>query len=175
MEDNLVPVNTIEELDKVITTQKQAVSMTKYIMLSLVMPPFTTVAAFYFAWKKGAFYELAPILTIIYTVLFALYSFVFLSSPKAIVDVMGKNLASQPQVDMVQNTILVVLSIVLTVVGIVGGFYLRKKANKQGGLSRGLIAFLIIILAWQFLVEIWQFSFITSIVSKSVGNSTLGL
>lgn len=174
MENNLEQVKTVEDFDKVLAFQKQQISILKYVTLGSLLPPITTILTFYFAWKKKALYRLLPVTTIVYSVLFGLYSYVLLNSPKALVDVLGPKLAQAPVVDSAQNMILVILSVILTILGTAGGFYLKIKAAKAGGLSRGKSTFLLAILVLQFIVGVWQFSFITSAVSGAVGSQDLG-
>ena len=175
MENNLEQVKTVKDFDNVLASQKQQISILKYVILGSFLPPITTILTFYFAWKKKALYRLLPVTTIVYSVLFGLYSYVLLSSPKALVAVLGPKLAQAPVVDSGQNMVLVILSVILTILGTGGGFYLKIKAAKAGGLSRGKSTFLLAILVLQFIVGVWQFSFVTSAVSGAVGNQNLEL
>lgn len=174
MEDN--QPQSLEDLNR-LSQQKQEkeASVFGYIIISLIIPPFSTAWAMYRAWKKGVLYRFVPVLTIVYTILFALYSWLLLSSPGAVSSVLGKNLLKQPEVPSGQNTIFVIMTVVLTIAGIVGGFYLRNKAQKEDTLPTVMILALIFILLLQFWVGFSELSFVGSIINQSVGNIYEGL
>lgn len=177
VDENQQLPQTIEELDQLVSERKQEkqTSVFGYVVLSLILPPFTTVWVMYRAWKKGLLYRFVPVMTIVYTILFALYSWLLLSSPGAVSDVLGKNLQKQPVVPSGQNTIFVIMAIVLTIAGVIGGFYFRNKARKEGSLSTVMILILIFILILQFWVGFSELSFVSRIVNQSVGNIYEGL
>jgi len=58
--------------------------------------------------------------------------------------------------------------------GLVGGFYLRSKAKKQGSLSVSHMLLLVIILALQFFVEVRELAFISSLVNQSFSGLYIG-
>lgn len=162
---------TIDDLNLVIEQRKEKeVSVFGYIVLSLTLPPFTTVWFIYRTWKKGVLHRFLPTMTIVYTILFALYSWLLLSSPGAVSSVLGKNLLKQPAVPGGQNTIFVIMTVVLTIAGIVEGFYLRNKVTRAGSLPTVMIFALIFILILQFWVGLSEFSFVSSVINPSLEN-----
>jgi len=169
-------LQTINDLDQIIANQQQkkAAGVTGYIVWGLSIPPISTILSMYFANKKGVLYLLLPTMTIVYTILFALFSFSVIYSPQAFSNVAISKFATKVQTVSVPSWI-VISTIVLTLAGSVGGWYLRGVAKKQGSLSKTMMVFLAAVLVLQFFVEFRELVFINTLISKSIGDIYPGL
>ncbi len=168
---------TIGELDKIITSQsdaKKSTGIMGYIFWGLAIPPISTIWSIYAANKKGLLHLLIPTMTIVYTILFALFSVSIIYSPKSFSDVSAVKFATKVQIPSVPSWI-VVSTILLTIFGILGGWYLRGLAKQQGYLSKTMMAILLIILGLQFFIEFRELAFISSAINQSVGDIYQGL
>ncbi|OGD85329.1 hypothetical protein A2164_04500 [Candidatus Curtissbacteria bacterium RBG_13_35_7] len=128
----------------------------------------------YSANKKSVLHILVPTMTIVYTILFALFNLSIIYSPKSFNDVSAVKFASKVQIPSVPSWI-VVSTIILTILGVFGGWYLRSLAKRQGSLSKILLSSLLVILLLQFFVEYRELMFIYTVISKSVGEIYPGL
>ena len=157
---NLEYQQAIAQLDAKIIQDSPKISTVGYLVWSLVLPPFTTFAAMYFAWKKGVLYKLMPDMTIVYSVLFALWSLLMFSASGAFSSYLSQQVAGVPTLDKVE-------AILLVVGGIAGGIYFRMKSNKEGILSLVWISLMTVILILQIYAGFHQVSFISNLVNSA--------
>lgn len=136
------------------------ISTIGYLFWSLAIPPFTTFLAVYFAWKKGVLFKLMPNMTLVYTVLFFVWSLLMFSAPGAFSSYFSQQVPPVPTFDKV-------VAIVLTVFGIAGGFYFRMKGNKEGNLSLVWVGLMMVILVLQLYSGAHQLSFISAVVTEA--------
>lgn len=150
------------------------IGISGYIFWGLTIPPFTTIWTMYLASKKGVLHLLVPTMTIVYTVLFAAFSASVIYAPKSFSDVAPVKFQTTVDIPAVESWI-VASTVILTLAGILGGFYFRGVARKQGTLSKLIMISLLVILVLQFFVEYREFVFISTVISKSVGGIIPGL
>ena len=153
---------TVADLDKMITEtqQKVKVSVWGYVVLSLVFPPFTTIWAFYKASKKHVLPLVLPAITIAFSALITLSAF----SSRATVSVpeqfsqlgIGTNTGvSQSALILVGN-----MTILLGIIGLVGGFYWSRKFKKDTVFSSFAIWFMVAIIMLQIAAVSYLFYFV---------------
>ena len=135
-----------------------------YLFWSLLIPPITTFIAMYFAWKKGVLYKLMPNMTIVYSILFALWSLLMFSASGAFGDYLNQQVAAVPTLDKIE-------AVILAVGGIAGGIYLRVKGKKEGSLSLVFLSAMTLILILQIYAGYHQLSFISVVVNKAQDTS----
>lgn len=160
------PVNQIDQTIPPVV-QPPKVSTLGYLLWSLAIPPFTIFIAMYFAWKKGILFKLVPNITIVYTVLFALWSLLMFWAPGAFSSYFSQQVPVVPSFYKIFATILIIG-------GIGGGIYLRMKAQKDGSLSLVWIGLMIVNLILQVVAGFHQLTFISGVVTKAQDTS-LGL
>jgi len=70
MNNNLEQSNSIDGLDKLISKekQKQGHSIWGNLIISLILPPFSTLWVLYQVWKNNTLHLLLPAMTILYSV-----------------------------------------------------------------------------------------------------------
>jgi len=153
---------TVADLDKLVvqTQQKVKVSVWGYVILSLVFPPFTTIWAFYKANKKKVLPLVLPAITITFSVtiiLSAVSSRATVSVPAQLTKLgIGSNIGvSQSALMLVDN-----LTIFLGIMGLVGGFYWRRKVKKEEVLSSFALWFMIAIIMIQMAAVTYLFYFV---------------
>ncbi|OGM28453.1 hypothetical protein A2801_00855 [Candidatus Woesebacteria bacterium RIFCSPHIGHO2_01_FULL_41_10] len=173
--ENINGTQSVSDLDKIISREQEIkkTGVGGYIFWGLAIPPFSTIWSIYAAYKKGVLHLLMPTMTFVYTIFFGLFSLLIFSAPKAFTDVASAKLQTETKVVHVP-TLLTTGVIVLTILGLVGGFYLRSKAKKQGSLSVSHMLLLVIILALQFFVEVRELAFISSLVNQSFSGLYIG-
>lgn len=163
MNDDLKNVEyqqAIAQLDAKTAQEAPKTSTVGYLFWGFLIPPFTTFLVMYFAWKKGVLYRLMPDMTIVYSVLFALWSLLMFSASGAFSDYFHQQVAGVPVFDKV-------VAILLTAVGIIIGFYFRIKAKKEGTIVLTWVSVMIVILLLQVWVEFHQLFFVLSVVNKA--------
>ena len=138
-----------------------------YLFWSLAIPPLSTFAAMYFAWKKGVLHKLMPNMAILYSVLFAFWSLLMFSAPKAFGDYFGQRVVGVALFDKLEAT-------VLEAVGIGAGIYFRNRGKKEDRLSAAYERLFTLILVLQFFVGWHQLSLIGGVVNQ-VQDTGLGL
>lgn len=158
----LQPPQTVTDLDNMIaqTQQKVKVSVWGYVVLSLVFPPFTTIWAFYKANKKMVLPLVLPAITIAFSaliILSALSSRATVGIPEQLTKLgVGTNTGvSQSALILVDN-----LTILLGIIGLLGGFYWRRKVKKETVLGGFAIWFMIAIIMIQMAVVSYLFYFV---------------
>ena len=171
MDPNQELPQSVADLDKLVAGQKQKkeASVFGYLILSLLVPPFTIIWVLYRAWQKGILHRLVPALTILYSILFGFFGLLLFSAPNSFSSVFGKNVTGG------LDSILVWLTIFLTLAGTIGGFYLRNKANKEGSLPTVWVFVMLFILILRFLVGWRELSSISKLINQSIGNVYEGL
>lgn len=147
--------------------QAPKISVFGYIFWSLMIPPVTTFLAMYFAWKKSALHRLMPDMTIVYTVLFGLWSLLMFSAPGAFSSYFSQEVMPVPTFDKV-------VAVVLIILGIGGGFYFRMKVKREQKLSFLWVGFLTAILVLQVFAGFHQLTFISGVVTQAQ-DTVLGL
>lgn len=152
------------QLDDKIAQEFPKTSTIGYLFWSLLIPPITTFLAMYFAWKKGVLHLLMPTMAIIYSVLFALWSMLMFSAPRAFGDYLNQQVSGVSGFDTI-------LAFILTVGGIAAGVYFRLKGKKEGTLSLVWVGLMIVILILQVYAGWHQLSFISSVVNKAQDTS----
>ncbi|OGD88764.1 hypothetical protein A3A54_01995 [Candidatus Curtissbacteria bacterium RIFCSPLOWO2_01_FULL_39_62] len=174
--ENAESPKLLSEIDKIIAQNSEVkkTGVGGYVFWGLAIPPFTTIWTMYAASKKGVLHILVPTMTLVYTILFALFSFSVIYSPKSFADVSAVKFATQVQLPTVPSWI-VASTIILTILGILGGWYFRGVAKKQGSLSKVLMVSLLGILLLQFFVEFRELVFINTVIRKSIGDIYPGL
>ena len=177
MNNNLEQSNSIDGLDKLISKekQKQGHSIWGNLIISLILPPFSTLWVLYRVWKNNALHLLLPAMTILYSVLFGLYSYLTLSSPKAFTAVFAGKIENSAILPQGHNFLITILAILLTVVGIIGGLYTRNKAKREDRLSTLMILLLVVILVFQFWISLRELTWVNSVINGSLGNLYQGL
>jgi len=113
-------------------------------------------------------------MALVYSIFFALFSFAVIYSPKSFNDVSSVKFAQKLNVPSVPFWI-IVSSIILTILGIIGGWYFRRLAKKQGSLSKALMAALLLIIFLQLFVEFRELVFINTVIKEATGGLLLGL
>ncbi len=173
---NLPESQSVNDLDQIITREQEnkQTGVAGYIIWGLTIPPISTIWSIYAANKKGVLHLLVPTMTIVYTIFFALLSYTVFAAPKAFTDVASARLQTGTQIPSIP-TWLIFVSIILTIAGLAGGWYLRSKARRDGYLSKIMMGALLAILALQFFVEFRELKFISSAISQSVGDIYQGL
>lgn len=150
----------VAQLDATIAKESPKISSVGYLLWSLAVPPFTTFLSMYFAWKKNALHRLMPDMTIVYTILFALWSLLMFSAPGAFASYFHQQVVGIGLFDKI-------FALILVVGGLISGFYLRAKANKEGALSLTWIGLMIVLLVLQVYSGWHQLSFISGVVTKA--------
>src|SRR3990167_4276199 len=177
MNNNLEQSNSIDDLDKLISKekQKQGHSIWGDLIISLILPPFSMIWVLYRAWKNNALHLLLPAMTILYSILFGLYSYLMLSSPKAFTAVFAGKIENSAILPKGQNFLITILAILLTLAGITSGLYTRNKTKREDRLSPSMILFLVVILVLQFWISFRELTWVSSVINGSLGNPYQGL
>jgi hypothetical protein len=153
---------TIGDLNKLIdqTQRKVKVSVWGYIVLSLIFPPFTTIWAFYKANKKQVLPLVLPAITIAFSVLIILSAV----SSRATVNVPAQltKLGVGEKTGVSQSALILLdnLTIFLGIIGLLGGFYWRRKLKKEIALSSFTLWFMIVIIMLQIAAVSYLFYFV---------------
>lgn len=177
MNNNLEQPNLMADLDRLITEEKKErqSSIWGNLILSLILPPFSTLWVLYRAWKNKALHLLLPTMTILYSILFGFYSYLMLSSPKAFTAVFAGKIENSANLPKGQNFLITILAILLTVAGIIGGLYTRNKAKREDRLSTSMILLLVVILVLQFWISFRELTWVSSVINGSLGDLYEGL
>ncbi len=157
---NLDYQQAIAQLDAKTEQESPKTSTVGYLFWSLSVPPFTTFLVMYFAWKKGVLYKLMPNMTIVYSILFALWSLLMFSASGAFADYFNQQVAGAPAFDKF-------VAILLTIGGIGIGIYCRIKAKKEGALSLVWVILMTVIIILQIYAGWHQLSFIGAVVNTA--------
>lgn len=122
------------------------ISSGKYVLLSLLFPPFTLYLALLFAWRKRHLYIILPNLTLVFSLLTLATTVLGLfpvNAPAKYADVIT-GIDAKP-VDWGVK-ILLYLTIFVSVIGTVFGFMLWKRAKREGTLNSKTLRLLFILL-----------------------------
>ena len=153
---------TVDALDTMIaqTQQNVKVRVWSYVVLSLVFPPFTTIWAFYKASKKQVLSQVLPAITIAFSLLVLFSAITSLSSVSVPSQLAKLGVTSQTGVSQSALNLLVGLTIILGLVGLVGGYYFRRKVEKTEFLSSFAKVFMIAIVILQMAAITYLFYFV---------------
>lgn len=151
-------LNTTGALDNLIVKSQETsrISSGKYVLLSLLFPPFTLYLALLFAWRKRHLYIILPNLTLVFSLLTLATTVLGLfpvNAPAQYTAVIG-SIDSKP-VDWGVK-ILLYLTIFVSVIGTVYGLILWKRAKRESKLSSKTLWLLFILLN----IEIFLFSYL---------------
>lgn len=156
------PAKLDDQLDQMIaqTQQKVKVGVWGYIVLSLVFPPFTTIWAFYKANKKHVLPLVLPAITIAFSVTIILSAV----SSRATVSVPAQltKLGIDTNTGVSQTTLILLdnLTILLGIIGLVAGFFWRRKVKKEGVLNSFAVWFMIVMIMLQMAAVSYLFYFV---------------
>ena len=141
-------LKSIEDLNKLIEEKQSKLKprIWPYVAAALALPPFSLVIALYFAWRKNLLHRALPLITIANSAITALYFFSIFSFYSALSS-LGEIKRSSPSINLVS----ILLGIVL-VAGVAGGFYLKRKAEKENHLALREIFFLLALVGLQFVL-----------------------
>ncbi len=160
-----VAVDPSLKLDQLIVESKaKNAHVWGYVFWSLAIPPFSTAWAMYAAYKKGVLHELMPLMTIIYSILFILWSLLMFSAPGAVADYVHQQAVGVGGFEKVA-------AILLAVLGIAGGIYFRLMASKDGKLPTWVVIFLSVILLLQLVVGYQELQAVAGIVNGQINNN----
>jgi len=177
MNNILEQPNSMADLDKLIKGERRErqSSIRGNLILSLILPPFSTLWVLYRVWKNNALHLLLPAMTILYSVLFGLYSYLTLSSPKAFTAVFANKIENSAILPKGHNFLITIVAILLMVAGIIGGLYTQNKAKREDRLSTSMILLLAVILVLQFWISFRELTWVSSVINGSLGNLYQGL
>ncbi len=162
--------NAADPLEALVTKlrEKKKFSTTKYLILSLVLPPFTLALAFYFAWRKQLLFAFLPVASISFSLLSILVTFgQFFTAqvPRALVEMGIIN-------DEIQLggflTFYIYLTFALAIFGIISGIYYRRKAGRNLALSKNVQLLLFTNISLQMILIIYILGSIGSIASRAI-------
>lgn len=151
-------LNTTGGLDYLVakSQERSQISSGKYVLLSLLFPPFTLYLALLFAWRKRHLYIVMPNLTFVFS-LFTLVITVLglfpVSAPPQYADIIT-SIDTKP-VDREIN-VLLYLTIIVSAIGTVYGFILWRRAKRENALSSKILWLVFILLQ----IEIFLVSYL---------------
>lgn len=159
-----------DPLDQLMTKlqEKKKVSTTKYLLLSLVFPPFTLVLALYFAWRKQLLFAFLPVASIAFSLLSILVTFgQFFTAqvPRALVE-MGV-IKDDVQLGGFL-TFCIYFTFALAILGVVSGIYYRRRACRDLTLSKNVQSLLFANISLQVILIIYILGAVGSIVTKTI-------
>ncbi len=136
--------------------ERSRISSGKYVLLSLLFPPFTLYLALLFAWRKRHLYIILPNLTLVFSLLTLATTVLglFPVNAPAKYTVVITGIDSKP-VDWGVK-ILLYLTIFVSVIGTVFGFMLWRRAKREGTLSSKTLQLIFILLQ----IEIFLVSYL---------------
>lgn len=160
----------VDPLDQLMTKlqEKKKVSTAKYLLLSLVFPPFTLVLALYFAWRKQLLFAFLPVASISFSLLSILVTFgQFFPAqiPRALVE-MGA-IKNDIQLGGIL-TFCIYFTFALAIIGVVSGIYYRKKAGQDLTLSKNVQLLLFANISLQMILLIYILAAIGSILTTAI-------
>lgn len=148
--------------------EKKKFSTTKYLILSLVLPPFTLALAFYFAWRKQMLFAFLPVASIAFSLLsisLTFGQFFTAQVPRALVE-MGA-IKSDIQLGGFL-TFCIYFTFALAVLGVISGIYYRRRAGRDLTLSNNVQLLLFTNISLQIILLIYILGAIGSIASSAI-------
>ena len=160
--------NTTEDLDSLIekNRQKSAKSTWGYMVGGLAFPPFGLIVSLILAWKRGVFYLLLPMITIVFSFLSGASVPLTYFAIKPLAAISGGSLMNQESAGSLLFLSLLIL--IFAVVGLVLGFDFVKKAKADGRISNSAVLSLIAILVVQHLILVINIYMINSAIYQQI-------
>jgi uncharacterized membrane protein len=126
---------------KIVGQVQKVPSYNHHVLLSLILPP----VGLFLAWKYKSLQYVLPTYALLSSVIFGVYIYTTAVSLNS--------LMTNPVRQQTFYSEMVWFSMVLTIVGIVSGFYYRNKAHKEFQLSKRVIISLFIIVIIQYIIQ----------------------
>jgi len=179
LDENLETPKTIEQLDTFIANahdQKQ--NRATYIILSLLLPPFTIYLALFLSYRKKLLHVTLPVLLIFYSAITVVINLVGLINVGPPSNIAQLGVVANQKTDS-QVTTLTILTTFLAFSSLLIGFYFRKKAKKDGNLSSNSLWMLFFVLNFLIYGVIFlmfkEASVLFSSISPAINNGYQGL